>query len=241
MRMAGLFSEQLAVESTGDVVSGFEIGAHQHKPANKTLRRPGFFKYIIDVTLSVVGLVALLPLITMMAALLLIVQGRPILIRNRRIGKHGVMFSCLKFRSMVNNADEVLEQHLRNNPAAREEWRATRKLRDDPRITPLGAVLRKSSIDELPQLLNIIRGDMSIVGPRPIVASEAELYHSRFVDYIKVRPGLTGLWQVSGRSNTSYSERVELDARYVAEQSMLGDLMIIAKTIPAVLAQRGSC
>ncbi|MDM9625168.1 sugar transferase [Rhizobium sp. S152] len=197
-------------------------------------------KYAIDATIASIGLLLLAPMILMLVVVLLIVQGRPIFIAHRRIGRHGVMFPCLKFRSMVRNADEVLSRHLAANPSSRAEWNATRKLRDDPRITALGALLRKSSVDEIPQLFNVIRGQMSLVGPRPIVASEAELYGIYYADYMKVRPGVTGLWQVSGRSDTSYSERVQLDVRYVEEQSVFGDISIMLKTVPAVLRSRGS-
>ncbi|MFB9948312.1 sugar transferase [Rhizobium puerariae] len=203
-------------------------------------RLSGYMKYVFDASISLIGLAVLLPMIVMIMALLLIVQGRPIFIAHRRIGKHGVMFPCLKFRTMVTNADEVLVRYLATNPSEREEWGATRKLRNDPRITPFGALLRKSSIDEIPQLLNVILGHMSLVGPRPIVPSEAELYGTNFVDYIRVRPGLTGLWQVSGRNDISYAKRVELDVRYVYEQSLWGDIVIMAKTIPAVLRAHGS-
>ncbi|MBX4926383.1 exopolysaccharide production protein ExoY [Rhizobium binae] len=198
------------------------------------------FRYAIDATIAAVGLLVLAPMILMLVAVLLVLQGRPIFIAHRRIGRNGVMFPCLKFRTMVRNADEVLNRHLAANPHLRAEWNETRKLKDDPRVTPFGALLRKSSIDEIPQLFNVICGQMSLVGPRPIVTSEAELYGVHYADYIKVRPGLTGLWQVSGRSDISYSERVQLDVRYVTEQSVLGDLSIMVKTIPAVLRSRGS-
>ncbi|MDI7862983.1 sugar transferase [Rhizobiaceae bacterium n13] len=199
-----------------------------------------FLKYAIDAVIAVLALLVLAPMLLMLVLVLLVVQGRPIFIAHRRIGRNGVMFPCLKFRTMVRNADEVLSRHLAASPTLRSEWNASRKLRDDPRVTPLGALLRKSSIDEIPQLFNVIRGQMSLVGPRPIVASEAELYGIYFAEYIRVRPGLTGLWQVSGRSDTSYNERVQLDVRYVAEQSVLGDLAIMLKTVPAVLRSRGS-
>ncbi|CDM62487.1 MULTISPECIES: sugar transferase [Rhizobium] len=197
-------------------------------------------KYAIDASFAAIGLLVLSPMIVMVIAILLVLQGRPIFIAHRRIGKNGVMFPCLKFRTMVRNADEVLAHHLASNPHFKEEWNTTRKLRNDPRITPFGALLRKSSIDEIPQLLNVVQGRMSLVGPRPIVASEAELYGVHFADYIRVRPGLTGLWQVSGRSDTSYRERVQLDVRYVREKTIGGDLAIMMKTIPAVLRSRGS-
>ncbi|WP_051321119.1 sugar transferase [Rhizobium mesoamericanum] len=200
----------------------------------------GGVKYAIDAVIALIGLVMLSPMILMLIAILLILQGRPIFIAHRRIGRHGVMFPCLKFRTMVRNADKVLSRHLAANSALRAEWNATRKLKDDPRVTPFGAFLRKSSIDEIPQLFNVLRGHMSLVGPRPIVASEAELYGVHYADYIRVRPGLTGLWQISGRSDIGYGERVLLDARYVEQQSVLGDVAIILKTVPAVLRSRGS-
>lgn len=150
------------------------------------------------------------------------------------------MFPCLKFRTMVNNNEELLEKYLAANPAERAEWLATRKLRNDPRITPFGAFLRKSSIDEIPQLVNVVLGHMSMVGPRPIVPSETVYYGQNYADYIRVRPGLTGLWQVSGRSDADYVKRVQLDALYVANRSFVGDLVIMVKTIPAVLNARGS-
>ncbi|MDM9646370.1 sugar transferase [Rhizobium sp. S163] len=200
----------------------------------------GVAKYILDTTLAVAGLVVLLPMIAMLIVIVLMLQGRPVFIAHRRIGKNGVMFACLKFRTMVINADQVLTRHLADNPRSREEWNATRKLRKDPRVTPFGAIMRKSSVDEIPQLLNIILGNMSLVGPRPIAAGEAELYGVHYADYIKVRPGLTGLWQVSGRNETTYGERVQLDVRYIRERTILGDLAILIRTIPAVLRSRGS-
>ncbi|MDM9624171.1 sugar transferase [Rhizobium sp. S96] len=201
---------------------------------------PGRMKYAVDAVLAVIALVVLSPMLLMVTVILLVTQGRPIFITHRRIGKNGVLFSCLKFRTMVSNAEEALAHHLTENPDVRAEWKATRKLKDDPRVTPFGRILRKNSIDEIPQLLNVIKGEMSLVGPRPIVPNEAELYGVHFSDYIRVRPGLTGLWQVSGRNDTSYSKRVELDVRYVSEQTLWGDVVIMAKTIPAVLSSRGS-
>lgn len=202
-------------------------------PSNTTKR-------CIDSVLAGGALVVLAPMIVMVVAILLVTQGRPIFHSHRRVGRNGVLFPCLKFRTMVKNGDEVLARHLDANPSLRAEWNATRKLKDDPRVTQFGKLLRKNSVDEIPQLLNVIRGEMSLVGPRPIVTGEAELYGAHFADYIRVRPGLTGLWQVSGRSDTNYDTRVALDVRYVAEQSLWGDIVIMAKTIPAVLSSRGS-
>ncbi|MCS3742186.1 MULTISPECIES: sugar transferase [unclassified Rhizobium] len=233
----------------GREFDGFDKGRHSRSERMRPFERKrrgtssavaGIAKYALDAVLAAIGLIVLMPMIAILMGTLLVLQGRPIFIAHRRIGKHGVMFPCLKFRTMVANADEVLKRHLAANPHHRAEWNATRKLRDDPRVTPFGALLRKTSIDEIPQLLNVIQGKMSLVGPRPIVASEAELYGVHYSDYIQVRPGLTGLWQVSGRSDTSYGERVQLDVRYVREQSILGDIAILLKTVPAVLRSRGS-
>jgi exopolysaccharide production protein ExoY len=197
-------------------------------------------KHAVDAVLAFVALIVLLPMMLTVSVVLLMTQGRPVLIGHRRIGKGGHLFPCFKFRTMVINGDEVLKWHLDANPEFHAEWNATRKLKEDPRVTAFGRSLRRSSIDELPQLLNVIRGEMSLVGPRPITQSETEYYGQCFQDYARVRPGLTGLWQVSGRSNTSYKERVEFDIRYVAEHSIFGDFVIMAKTIPAILRSHGS-
>ncbi|TNM65821.1 sugar transferase [Aliirhizobium smilacinae] len=199
-----------------------------------------FVKRALDVLLSLTALLVLAPLFLITSLILLVIQGKPIFIGHRRIGRGGGMFPCLKFRTMVNNNEELLEKYLAANPAERAEWAATRKLKNDPRVTPFGAFLRKSSIDEIPQLVNVVLGHMSMVGPRPIVPSETIYYGQNYADYIRVRPGLTGLWQVSGRSDADYVKRVQLDALYVANRSLVGDLMIMVKTIPAVLNARGS-
>jgi lipopolysaccharide/colanic/teichoic acid biosynthesis glycosyltransferase len=158
----------------------------------------------------------------------------PILFRQTRIGKAGREFKCYKFRSMVLDAERILTDHLAQNESARREWEAIHKLTIDPRITPAGSFLRKTSLDELPQLFNVLVGDMSIVGPRPIVRAEIPKYDDKTVYYRAMRPGITGLWQVSGRSDCSYPERVALDTRYVS------DIINLLKTVPAVLLQSGS-
>ncbi|TYC56108.1 sugar transferase [Rhodobacterales bacterium] len=226
----GLTSRNLRKRSIdGDVASG-------KKSVSFTL----YLKYFLDALFACVGIIMLAPMILMVAGVLLVLQGRPIFIFHKRIGKNGNLFDCIKFRTMVRDADKALEQYLAANPEAREEWETTRKLKNDPRITAFGAILRSTSIDEIPQLLNILRGEMSLVGPRPITSAEAQMYGANYADYIQVRPGLTGLWQISGRNEVGYQERVELDCRYVAEQNLVGDIVIILKTIPAVLARRGS-
>jgi lipopolysaccharide/colanic/teichoic acid biosynthesis glycosyltransferase len=157
-----------------------------------------------------------------------------------RIGYKGRRFRCLKFRSMVPDADIVLARYLADNPAARAEWDACQKLRHDPRITPLGRFLRTTSLDELPQLFNVIRGDMSLVGPRPIVHAEMVRYGKRIEAYTCARPGITGLWQVSGRSDVDYGSRVMLDSHYVSTWSLPGDVLILLRTVKVVFSQSGS-
>ncbi|MGY2046798.1 sugar transferase [Methylobacterium sp. JK268] len=196
-------------------------------------------KRVLDVLAAAAALVLLSVLMIMVALAILALEGRPILIRHRRIGRHGVPFPCFKFRTMVVNADEVLARHLATHPEAMLEWQEARKLRDDPRVTPLGKVLRETSLDELPQLVNILRGEMSLVGPRPIVAEEIARYGAAFADYKAVRPGLTGLWQCSGRNDVSYEHRVQLDRTYVRTASLGQDLQIVLRTIPAVIRSRG--
>ncbi|MBB2164099.1 exopolysaccharide biosynthesis protein [Gluconacetobacter sp. 1b LMG 1731] len=177
-----------------------------------------------------------------MLAIVVLVRrdGGAALFGHNRIGENGRIFRCLKFRSMVANADEVLKELLERDEAAREEWASTQKLRHDPRITRLGRFLRATSLDELPQLLNVLRGDMSLVGPRPIVQAEVERYGENITYYYATRPGLTGLWQVSGRSNTSYARRVALDSAYVRHWTFWKDVLILLKTIPAVLRHDGA-
>jgi undecaprenyl-phosphate galactose phosphotransferase len=195
-------------------------------------------KYAFDCVLAGCLLLFMLPLFGVLA-LLIRADGGPVLFRHTRIGARGKRFQCLKFRTMVTNSAEVLSEILRD-PAAAAEWRETQKLRDDPRITKIGRLLRKTSLDELPQLMNVLRGDMSLVGPRPIVADEVPRYGEDIVYYYETRPGVTGLWQVSGRSNTSYEHRVHLDTWYVRNWSLWCDMTIMLKTIPAVLLKRGA-
>jgi exopolysaccharide production protein ExoY len=202
------------------------------------LGRP--LKRIFDVTAACLIILFASPFIAVIAAALLISQGRPILIRHKRVGQGGRHFPCFKFRTMVRDADAILRRHIAENPEASREWEATRKLKKDPRVTSLGHVLRKSSVDELPQLFNVLRGDMSLVGPRPIVDDEIKFYGSAIRKYYSVRPGLTGLWQVSGRSDVSYGSRVRLDVAYIETATFPTDMLILLKTVPAVLKSKGS-
>lgn len=200
----------------------------------------GSSKQLFDMSLALLLLVAMSPLLLFVAAIIVLNDGRPFFIRHNRVGHGGREFACLKFRTMVTDAGERLRLHLAQNPEAANEWRTSRKLREDPRITPVGQALRKSSLDEMLQLINIVRGEMSFVGPRPIVRDEAVHYGAHFEEYTSTRPGLTGLWQISGRSDTTYDERVQLDCMYVRGWSFQNDIRIIVRTIPAVLGTRGS-
>ncbi len=206
------------------------------KSANRVAPIGGVAKRLFDIAAASAALILLAPLMLLVAALIKYNMGGPVIFKHRRVGVGGTTFGCCKFRTMVMNGDAVLAKYFKNNPAAADEWEATRKLMHDPRVTWLGHVLRKTSIDELPQLFNILLGEMSCVGPRPVVPDELERYGSDRCEYVRARPGLTGLWQVSGRSRLSYSERVRLDAQYVTRWSFLGDLKIILLTFPAVLA-----
>ncbi|WP_154955368.1 undecaprenyl-phosphate galactose phosphotransferase WbaP [Klebsiella grimontii] len=167
-------------------------------------------------------------------------DGGPAIYGHERIGKDGKSFKCLKFRSMVINSKEVLEELLNNDPLAKEEWDATFKLKNDPRITKIGNFLRRTSLDELPQLFNVLKGEMSLVGPRPIITAELERYNEEVDYYLLSKPGMTGLWQVSGRSDVDYETRVYLDAWYVKNWSMWNDIAILFKTIGVVLKKDGA-
>jgi len=196
-------------------------------------------KRLVDLSIAVAALAFLWPLLLAIALAVRLSDGGPAIFGQTRVGRNGRPFTCLKFRSMVLNAEEALKEHLERSPEAQLEWRQSQKLTDDPRITSLGHFLRKTSLDELPQLLNILSGEMSLVGPRPIVPAEIERYGEYFAQCFSMPPGLTGLWQVSGRQ-CAYSMRVTLDSRYAADWSLWLDVEILAKTVPVVLAQRGS-
>lgn len=200
----------------------------------------GKLKRGFDVASAAISLIALSPLLLLIALLVKSSDGGSVFYGHERIGRGGRRFRCLKFRTMAANGDRLLAKHLSANPAARREWTETRKLKDDPRVTRVGLVLRKLSIDELPQLINILLGDMSIVGPRPVVLDELERYGGHAECYLRSRPGLTGLWQISGRSDVSYDTRVAFDRHYVEHWSLAEDIRIIIMTVPAVCLSRGS-
>ncbi|HEY3637033.1 MAG TPA: sugar transferase [Rhizomicrobium sp.] len=179
-------------------------------------------------------------LIGLIIALFIKADGGAVFYSQRRVGLGGRPFDCLKFRSMVPDADQRLEDLLARDPAARTEWDRYQKLARDPRITAIGKLIRATSLDELPQLINVWRGEMSIVGPRPIMTDQIPLYGEHFHDYCALRPGITGLWQVMGRNNCTFAERVHLDMEYARTWSVARDLQIIVLTIPAVIAGKGA-
>lgn len=200
----------------------------------------GATKRAFDLLVAMVLIVLTAPLMIAIGLMIRQQDGGPALFRQTRIGRGGRRFTCYKFRSMRVDAAERLRELLTNDPEALREWSQNHKLKNDPRITKLGHFLRRSSLDELPQLFNILKGDMSLVGPRPIVFSEIQRYGYSFVYYAAGRPGVTGLWQVSGRSDIDYAERVQLDVKYAKSSSLMTDMGIMFMTLPAVLFSRGA-
>jgi lipopolysaccharide/colanic/teichoic acid biosynthesis glycosyltransferase len=197
-------------------------------------------KRFLDVFLVVAFSPLILLAIGVVAAVVRLNSPGPVFYSHRRIRKNGAFFSMWKFRTMCVNSTEVLEEYLAKNPAAHAEWSQTHKLRNDPRVTSIGLLLRRWSLDELPQFWNVLIGQMTLVGPRPIVAAEVEKYNDSFKCYCCVKPGLTGLWQVSGRSELDYAERVALDCRYVHRWSLRKDFVILLKTFSSVVNQNGA-
>jgi Undecaprenyl-phosphate galactose phosphotransferase WbaP len=231
--LIGMTTLGVCTRDLGGLV-GLEIS---HKLVHRV---PQIGKRALDLTLAGCCAVLLFPVFLLICLGTRLSGPGQIFYGQRRIGRGKLPFTAWKFRSMVPDADAVLAKYLESDPEMAEQWRKDRKLRHDPRITPLGRFLRKTSLDELPQLWNIIRGDMSLVGPRPIVEGEVEKYGEAFDLYTKVRPGVTGLWQVSGRNNTTYQERIEFDEYYVKNWSVWLDVYILGRTIKAVLLADGA-
>ncbi len=227
-----LWGENIRSRAT-DGTATAHPGLHDH-PSLRGLKRG------LDVALASLALLAALPFLAACAAAIRLTSEGPLFFLQSRLGQGGKAFSIVKFRTMVVNAEAVLTEYLAAHPEAKQEWMTDHKLRMDPRITPVGRFMRKFSLDELPQLWNVVKGEMSLVGPRPIVASEIPKYGESYADYCRVRPGLTGLWQVSGRNDTGYTQRVELDRHYVRCWSVTRDLEIIARTLPAVVRSAGA-
>ncbi len=204
------------------------------EPVNLLLKR------VFDFVLAALMTVLLAPFFLLMALAIRLESSGPAFFAHKRIGRRGRTFPCLKFRTMYADAQQRLQSILDADPAKQAEWDATYKLKDDPRITGVGRFLRKTSLDEFPQLFNVLAGQMSLVGPRPIVEGEIAKYGDGYAVYSEVTPGITGLWQVSGRTETSYAERVAIDVCYVCNWSLWLDLVVLLRTIPAVLSKRGA-
>jgi Undecaprenyl-phosphate galactose phosphotransferase WbaP len=211
-----------------------------HLQQNLLMPLPRISKRLMDIVLTLVGALLLLPLLFYIAVAVKMSSRGPVLYANERIGRDGRRFRMWKFRSMFTNGDAVLEHYLDAHPECREEYETTQKLRWDPRITRIGRFIRKTSLDELPQLWNVLTGDMSLVGPRPILLEEQAKYGEYYWLYTMVSPGITGLWQVSGRSNTSYEERLQLVAYYVRNWSLWLDIYLLLRTVRIVLFGRGA-
>lgn len=205
------------------------------------MRAKRFQKRVLDTLLSIIAFVFFLPLFIIVPILIKLTSSGPVFFRQKRLGRNGEPIYVWKFRSMYRDAEERLKILLESDSKARKEWSRHFKLDKDPRITPLGRFLRKTSLDEIPQLFNVIFGDMALIGPRPIVEEEVAYYGNSFKIFSSVKPGVTGLWQVSGRSNTDYAQRVALDTYYVLNWSPWMDLWILVRTVYAVFLMRGAC
>lgn len=206
---------------------------------NLARRFPQLVKRMFDLVVSLTVLAIGLPILAWIA-LKVSASGRPIFYGHQRVGRRNKPFPCYKFRTMAPNADMLLADLLARDPEAKAEWDRDFKLKDDPRVTPIGKFLRKTSLDELPQLWNVLKGEMSLVGPRPVVEAELERYGNQVEYYLEASPGITGLWQISGRNDISYDERVYLDAWYVKNWSLFSDIVILFKTVKVIFRKDGA-
>jgi len=227
---AGGFAEQVIADAAEAIHSDLPIASFRYRVV----------KPILDLIIVFLALPVALPLGLILAGLIRLTSRGSVLYRHRRIGQYQQDLYVWKFRTMYEDSDHLLEKHLSSSAEAREEWGRVQKLRDDPRVTPIGKLLRKTSLDEIPQLLNVLAGDMSIIGPRPIVDEERAKYGKYFRTYTHALPGITGLWQVSGRCDVDYPERVKMDVRYVEQWSLGMEIKILLKTVFVILHSRGA-
>ena len=195
---------------------------------------------MFDIVVTICGGIFILPFMLIIAIIIYLDSGGPIIYKQKRVGRNGKEFNFYKFRSMVKNADMILEEYLNTHEDEKKEWQKNFKLKNDPRVTKIGKIIRKTSIDELPQLWNVLIGDMSLVGPRPLLPNEVERYSSYIEDYKLVLPGLTGVWQVSGRSDTTFEERVIMDSWYIHNWSVWIDIVYLLKTVLVVVKSKGA-
>lgn len=200
-----------------------------------------FAKRLFDIGFSSCVILLFLPLFLLISGLIFLCSPGKIVYTQIRIGRKGKLFKCYKFRTMYHNSDRRLSEILQKDPLLRKEWQINQKLRKDPRVFPIGRFLRKTSLDELPQFWNVLKGDLSVVGPRPYMLKQKKALGNKAYKILSLRPGITGLWQTSGRSNTTFQERIALDAQYVDKQSFWYDVKLILKTIPEVLFPKNAC
>lgn len=231
----------LELDHTAVALRALEPRKFEETPSEASLPASSYdaLKRVLDVTGAIVLAAVFSPLIIAII-ILMRREGDSIIYKHRRIGRNGRLFECLKFRTMVPNAEQVLRQLLETDPALKAEWVQDHKLRCDPRVTRLGKFLRRTSLDELPQLWNVIRGDMSLVGPRPVVREELLRYGRNVRTYMSAKPGITGLWQIKGRNDTDYRRRVVLDTYYVRNRGLALDLYILLQTTRVVLGGTGA-
>ena len=202
---------------------------------NSTFKFYKFIKNLFDLLFSLLFLIAFLPLFLIISLLIKLSSKGPIFFLQKRVGKNNIPFKCIKFRTMHPEATDILKELLIKDSLIKKEFKKTHKIKNDPRITPIGKLLRKTSLDELPQFINVLRGEMSIVGPRPIVKEEKKKYRKNLKKVLSIKPGITGLWQVSGRNNLTYKRRVLLDLNYVENYNLLMDLRILLRTFGVIL------
>lgn len=236
--------DEVRVATPAVAIASFAARPPSLQPAMGSKRRglaklDALVKRSLDVLVASLALIMAAPLM-LLIALLVAIDGGPVLFRHIRLGAGLRPFACLKFRTMILGAEPCLEEYLDYHPAAKAEWLAHQKLDFDPRITPIGKVLRRTSLDELPQLINVLRGDMSLVGPRPITLAESHRYGDVLPLYAAVRPGITGLWQVGGRNDIGYEARIAIDACYVRARNIVLDIAILVATPGVVLSRRGA-
>ncbi|MCL5073582.1 MAG: exopolysaccharide biosynthesis polyprenyl glycosylphosphotransferase, partial [Actinobacteria bacterium] len=215
-------------------VLSFRVGNNLANPYNMLLKR------LFDLIVGICIFIFILPLMIVIAVAIKFDSPGPVLFGHRRIGRNGKQFICYKFRSMISNAQEILSDVLVKDPCLQSEWENNYKLKNDPRITGMGNFLRRTSLDELPQIFNVFKGEMSLVGPRPITETEVPYFDYHITDFYLVRPGITGYWQVSGRSEIDYPRRVELESWYVRNWSLWLDITLLIRTLAVVMGGRGA-
>lgn len=216
------------------------LGTRNESTVWKSELYANYFKRVLDIVISILLIPMVLPILTVMYFLIKIDSKGPVIFKSERVGKDGKKFHIYKARTMVPNAEEKLAKLLETHPELKREWEVDHKLKNDPRVTRVGKVIRALSLDELPQLWNVIKGEMSFVGPRPIVEAEVPKYGKHFRIYKSVKPGITGLWQINGRNDISYEARVNFDRNYVEKMSFTQDILIMGKTIPVALSKKGA-